>query len=42
MKDDNAIPMFGEILHDEPVKVFLGKVADTCNLETPIVIGDEE
>lgn len=42
MSSDNVILMFGEILHDEPAAVHLKKVADNCNLETAIVIGETE
>ena len=42
MDNDNVIPMFGEIQHDEPVKVFLEKVSNSAGLETAIVIGEDE
>lgn len=39
---DNVIPLFGEILHDEPVKKFLYKVAENQPLDIAIVIGQTE
>ena len=42
MTKDNIIPMFGEILHDEPCDVYLKKVADNNELDRVIVIGETE